>query len=59
MTKEHIYAKRRLDESGIDFKSITTEDILMACKSYDGIITKRNYAAILSAIDEIYKDMTG
>lgn len=49
------YVKKILEESGIDFKKIPRDKILMTCKNYNGIISRANYNAVLNAINEIYK----
>jgi len=48
------YAKEKLEESGINFKAIPKEKILMTYGEYNGIISEANYAAIVNSIEEIY-----
>ena len=54
METAECYAKTKLVESGIDFKDIPKEKILVTCREYPGIISEANYAAILNAIEGIY-----
>ncbi len=56
MIMNRIYAKQCLVNSGIDFNTIPKKNILMTCKRYNGIIGKDNYAAILDALNEIYRE---
>ncbi len=49
------YAKQKLLESGIDFKNIPKENIIMTSEEYGDKMSEENYAAVLSAIDEIYE----
>jgi hypothetical protein len=54
-SQEYSYARGKLIKSGIDFKRITKENIMVTCKEYDGIISERNYSAILTAINDMYE----
>jgi len=54
-SQEYSYTRGKLIESGIDFKNISKENILVTCKKYDGIISENNYSAIMRALDDIYE----
>ena len=49
------YAYIKLIKSGVGFEDIPKEKIIMTCKEYDGIISKRNHEAVLNAINSIYE----
>jgi hypothetical protein len=54
LSKERIYAGKRILESGIDFKGISKDKIMVTCQKYNGKITKENYEAVINAINNIY-----
>jgi hypothetical protein len=49
----YCYIRKLLNESGIDFLSIEKNDILAACKSYDGL-SEENYEIVIKVINDIY-----
>ena len=55
LSKECVYAGKRILESGIDFKGISKDKIIMTCRKYNGKITKENYEAVINAINNIYE----
>jgi hypothetical protein len=55
MTLECVYASKRILESGIDFKGISKDKIMVTCQKYNGKITKENYEAVINAINNIYE----
>ena len=55
LSKEYVYARERILKSGIGFKNISKDEIMMTCVNYNGIISKENYEAVLSAINDVYK----
>jgi hypothetical protein len=57
MISKYIYAKRRLTESGINFKEIPEGNVLLACKQYHGTISKENYETVIDAVKDIYQSI--
>lgn len=55
---ECTYARKKLKESGIDFQSIPREDFLVTCSNYSGIINKKNYNAIINAVNQVYNEVS-
>ena len=59
ITDEEItYAENRLIDSGIDFNKIPLKNILVTCSNYNGIITRRNYVAVVEAVKNIYDNLS-
>jgi hypothetical protein len=56
--EEYAYAKNQLINSGIGFNKIPLENILATCSKYSGIITKRNYVAVVEAVKNIYDNLS-
>ena len=53
---KYIYARGKLLESGVDFKTVPKSEFIMTCKKYNGIISEQNYSTIIIAIDKIYEE---
>jgi hypothetical protein len=52
------YAKKKLEDAGINFEEIQEKNILMTCQGYHGIITKKNKEAVISAVKNIYEEVS-
>lgn len=57
LSKEYVYIKKMLANSGIDFKNISREDMLSTCENYGGKISNDNYITTLEVISDLYEQI--